>query len=509
MPKQLTFYGVLLGILLLSVVVGNSVAEGDYFTPTMMLLAALGVAAIVVPGYGFFLALGLLCPFAFPIPYIYRFPFAALILGLCCVKFVISQSLSRDPFGFRLILNATVLMLFGWVVFRFCLNPVTPGLAVGTGNAITGFRGYLTYGISLGYVIMLPLFVRTRDDVLSVVRWIGYISLFLTVLFIPLTLSKSLSAAQTLTKFGMFVSFFDNGWLRFVSLSGYGQAMVVLALLPHAFPHRRLVRVLFFLVGLAAVIMGGNRSSLAMTALAFLGIAFVRRQRQLFLATVFGICLVLGALYVMGETLAFQRGVGFLRIAALVSPRAARLSEADQTYLWRKLRWDRTMVDIKTRPWIGWGYGGVNAVFAYATLSDFEENQVEIDVAAGSIHNGFLSGARVFGVPFCLFFICILLHQIMLNGRQTMREVRRDPVQSDLHCVVFASLLTMPLAIYIAADLNNLSIWFYVTLGLILFKLKSPRSETKSLPGRDIRRAPNARGAGFARHLGPSTALRQ
>ena len=56
MPKQLTFYGVLLGILLLSVVVGNSVAEGDYFTPTMMLLAALGVAAIVMPGYGFFLA---------------------------------------------------------------------------------------------------------------------------------------------------------------------------------------------------------------------------------------------------------------------------------------------------------------------------------------------------------------------------------------------------------------------------------------------------------------------
>ena len=140
MPKQFQFYLVLGGILIASLVVGNSLAEGDYFTPALMVMISLVVAAIVIPGYGFFLAFGLLCPFAFPIPYVYRFPFFALVIGLCCVKFAITQGLSERRFHYRFAANLVICLLFGWVVLRYALNPVRPGIAVGTGSAITGFR---------------------------------------------------------------------------------------------------------------------------------------------------------------------------------------------------------------------------------------------------------------------------------------------------------------------------------------------------------------------------------
>lgn len=490
MPKQLTFYGVLLGILLLSLVVGNAVAEGDYITPSLMLLATLGVAAIVVPGYGFFLAFGLLCPFAFPIPFVFRFPFVALMLGLCCVKFAISQGLTRGRFHYQLAANAAILILFGWVVLRYCMNPVMPGLAIGTGNAITGFRGYLNYGICLAIILTMPLFVRSRDDAVQLLRWLGYVAFFFALLFIPLTLSKSFGAARILGNLGLTVALFDNGWLRFVALPGFGLILLTLSLLPRVAPLRRWQRLLVLAVALLAIIMGGNRTSLGMAMVILLCVVFARRRVRLIAAAVFGIAATLAIFYLLGENMKFSRGVGFFRVLALVSPRAAERSEAAQTFIWRKLRWERAMADIRQQPWIGKGYGGLHAVFAYATGEDLEQNLIEIDVASGSIHNGYLAGARAFGIPFMVLFILIMATRIYRHGRESIRWREAEPVLSELNSFLFTMLSALTVSIYFGTDVNGPEIWFYLSLGFVISSLTPAQAGARNEQSRQRLPAP-------------------
>src|SRR5205085_8899321 len=91
----------------------------------------------------------------------------------------------------------------------------------------------------------------------------------------------------------------------------------------------------------------------------------------------------------LGQNLKFQSGVGFFRILALVSGRVARETDAEASYLWRQARWEIAMFDVRKHPWIGVGYGGLQSAYAVMTAENYEQTSVEIDVAAGSIHNGF------------------------------------------------------------------------------------------------------------------------
>jgi O-antigen ligase len=265
-------------------------------------------------------------------------------------------------------------------------------------------------------------------------------------------------------------------------LPAIGLSLLTLALLPQVNLLGLWPRMFAVALGSAAIVLGGNRATLAMAIVTLLAIAVARRKVKLVVFALCGIAAGLAALYVMGENMKFARGVGFLRVAALVSPRAAQQSEAWQTEVWRKLRWERAMADIRKHPWMGLGYGGLGGIFAYASSEGYEQNLIEIDVAAGSIHNGFLSSARAFGIPFCFLFIGILVHRTWSHGGQAMRDYRIDPLQGDLHSFVFASLASMPLAILIGADLNNALIWFYISLGLILFRLGSKPKTVKALP---------------------------
>src|SRR5205823_7823584 len=111
------------------------------------LILPLAIAAILAPGYEFFLAFGILCPFAFPIPFIFRFPFIAIILGFCCLKLMFSRGMQKTRLPYLSAFNLSIVALFAWVAIRYCMNPVMPGLAIGRGSSISGFRGYMDYGI--------------------------------------------------------------------------------------------------------------------------------------------------------------------------------------------------------------------------------------------------------------------------------------------------------------------------------------------------------------------------
>jgi len=465
----------------LAVFLGYLLGNGRHDAVFLLGYVALWVFALVAPGgYAPLIAFGLVCPFSPPSRLVYGFPFFATILGLCVLKYMIRQWISRHhrqvpklsvPAGFGL--------FFGWVLIRYCIDPVLPN-AFGFGAAVTGFRSYLNYIICFALVLFLSASCRSREDVLALIRWLGIFSLAFALLLMPLALTKSMAVAQQLTNLGMFVTTFDNGLLRFVVLPGFGCTLITLGLFPSLTDWSRVYRRVMIGIGVLAVIMGGNRGSFIIAFILLLVIAWVRRRLLGFCLVASSLVLCLVAFRYIGDRFNFESGVGFFRILALTSHRVATESGADATVTWRERRWERAMQDIRNRPWIGYGYGGLENAFVFGTTAQFDSAVLEMDVANGTIHNGFLASARGFGIPGLLLFMIAYIGRSVFNAKRTVRFRDSDPVVSDLHCFVLAYLVAMGVAIYVGCDLNSPILWLYITLGDVVAGVKKAEEETTS-----------------------------
>ena len=136
------------------------------------------------------------------------------------------------------------------------------------------------------------------------------------------------------------------------------------------------------------------------------------------------------------------------------------------------------MQDIYNHPLIGAGYGGLERAFIYGSYADLEIARVEIDVASGAIHNGFIAGARVLGVPALLVFLFVYGGQILFNGRRALHHRVADEQMNELHCFTFANLVALIIAIFIGADLNQPMIWFYLTFGVLVARINEWETKT-------------------------------
>src|SRR5207249_2081739 len=217
----------------LAVFLGYLLGNGRYGAVFLLAYAALLVFVVVAPGgYAPLIALGLLCPFSTPSPFVYGFPFVATVLAVCVLKYMIRQWIDRRHRQVpKLIVPAGFGLFFGWVLIRYCIDPVLPNV-IGFGANVTGFRSYLNYAICFALVLFLSASCRKREDVLALIRWIGIFSLVFALLLMPLALTKNIAVAQQLINLGMFVTTFDNGLLRFVVLPGFGCTLITLALFP-------------------------------------------------------------------------------------------------------------------------------------------------------------------------------------------------------------------------------------------------------------------------------------
>jgi O-antigen ligase len=471
-PNQIRALVTLGLCLALASFLGYVVAAGNYEIIIYLIYVALGIFMIVAPGYTGLIALGLVCPFGPPTPFIYNVPFVALILGACITKYVLRRWIARrDPPAPQTNLPVSFYLFFAWVFVRYCLDPVAPNVR-GFGENVSGFRAYLGYATCLTLVVFLRCFLRSRGDALAVVRWMGIFSLFFILLLVPLIFTKSGAIAEALMRFGLYVTVFDNGWLRFVVLPGFGSTLVALGLLPSLTNWSSGRRRLLVAVGMAAIIMGGNRGSFLMALLLILTIAYVRRGfgTVCVLAAPIVICMVVFGY--IAENFRFDQGVGFFRILALTSRRVAEQSGADATISWRKVRWERAMEDIRARPVVGHGYGGLERAFVFGDMSQREAAAIDIGVATGGIHNGFISGTRALGVPGLVLFLCAFIGQLIFNWKHAVRYRTSDPAISDLHCFVFANLVGMTVGIYVGADLNSHHLWFYLGFGCLVAALR-------------------------------------
>ncbi len=466
--------------LAVAVIMGYMLAMGRYDSLWQLAVGALLVYLIVSPGYSALLSFGLLCPLTPPVPLVYNFPLLAVVLGLCLLKYMVRRWMVHTSESLPSVRpSLSVALFFGWVVLRYAMDPVIPNLH-GFGENVTGFRSYFNFAISLALLLSLSLFLRTRNDLLRLVHWMVAWAACFALIFLVLTVSKSLTAAAVLSRLGVFVTAFDNGWLRFVVLPGFGVILIGATFLPNVLAVRPLVRRLFVVLGVLAVLFGGNRGTFVAALVLVLTIALVKRRVTLVGLVILGALLCLGAFRWAGETLAFKEGFGFLRIMALTSARVAQLTDADANVLWRQMRWDRAMVDIRQKPLLGWGYGGLENAFVFSTQGDYMMASLEWDVASGNIHNGYISGARALGLPGVLIFVAMFLSQIVFNQRRVALFRERDPTISELHTFVVANLVALGVVLYTGAELHSSLIWFYIGLGATTATVKDREPQVEA-----------------------------
>jgi hypothetical protein len=461
-----------------AVLAGAFLASQNYENLLLLCYLLVGAFVLAAPGFVPLLAFGLINPFVLPIPFIYNVPFMLLVLGICCIKLFFRNAVKRESMEvYRHCFTWSCIAFFAWVALRYCQKPVFPNLS-GFGANVTGFRAYLNYGICFLLVLLLPFFVTNRSHVAQLLRWMGGISAFFILLLTPFVFSKSFLAAFWLQKFGLYVTTFDNGWLRFVVLPGFGLNLLTLSFFPTLLPAAKQIRLGMGVLGLCGIIIGGNRSTLLMALVMMFLILIVHRRVMAFSVLFVGTTIMIGAFSYIGERMDVRQGVGFLRVLSVGSERIAYESGADQTVEWRMIRWKRAINEIQAHPILGKGYGGLENAWIFSDWAQFEEARVEVDLASGGIHNGYLTGAYSLGIPAVVFFLIAILGQIAKSFIALRTLNGTDRMMSDLHCLVLAHLVGLVLAIYIGTDLNNPILWIYLGLGALLARLKAEQTIT-------------------------------
>lgn len=469
-PSVIKHLLVLAIVLVMAVVFGYLLASGDYTMLFLMAYAGLLLYVLIFPGYIPLISLGLLSPFVLPIPYISNFPFLLLILGICCVKFFFEHALTEKQRMVKHCLTPGIVLFFIWVALRYIKNPVMPNVQ-GFGANVTGFRSYLNYAMCGTLVLLLPYFVTNRQDVKELLRWLCKVSVFFILLMTPFVFSKSPTAAYWISLFGVNVSFYDNGWLRFVALPSFGIVLISLAILPEATGWSKAKRAILFGLGTMAIILGGNRGSFAQALAILVAVQLYRRQYFKFAVSCISVGLILLAFYYIGEKIDLSRGVGFMRVLSIVSRRVAEASGAVDTSDWRIMRWRRAMSEIIANPVFGKGYGGVENAWVFADVSQFEDARLEVDLATGGIHNGYISCAYSLGIPALIIFLFVFFEKIWSTFKLAEKFKDRDKELSEFHIWVGSNLLGLTLAIYVGADLNAAIIWLYIAMAVYLKRL--------------------------------------
>lgn len=443
-PKLIQNLAVGVIVSILAVFLGVTIADADYVFLALMIYVVIGMTAVVMPGTSALLAFGLLAPFTLPVPVVSRFPLVLLITILCFLKLFLSRLLAS-----RIIrlptprLQWMIVVLFGWVMVRYAMNPALPNIA-GMGSDVTGFRSYLHFGTSLILILGMPWFLNDRNAIERFVRWCGILSLVFSLILIPLSFTGSRTIAATLTQLGMFVTTFDNGMLRFVTLPMFGLMLISIALVPRLIQLPRWQVRLYLVLGMAGVILGGSRSGFLMLYALFFAVSIGQRRliKLAYWTVVFVLCFF-GFRYAGENLIPKNSNVGALRILAIASSSIAQRTDAEANTIWRQVRWDRAIHEIRNNPWVGKSYGGLDSAFVYGSSQEYEAARVEIDLASGNVHNGYLSGTLALGIPAGLLFITILAWQMISTSSRT----RSKQTGNDLFLQSFYTFALTQLAV--------------------------------------------------------------
>jgi O-antigen ligase len=428
--------------------------------------------------FPFLLALGAWTPFQFPLPVFRAFPTFVLVLVWATLILFLRMCLSGTIRYVRSY-NIYVLLCFAWVPIRFLMNPIQRlGAGVEGGSGVSGAMPYFGYIIAAFTIVVLGAVLSSREKVVRFMNWCFWICLFvglgLTICaFIPAT-------GPFLGEMGMFAAGdIGDGVQRLVVLPGYGFFLFQASLCPNLFRLNRFQSAVVFFLGLGMMILGGNRSAIASAVIAVPLTFLLRRRTNAFLLSVILMFVGVVALRFTVDEVDTANIPPLVRSLGIFDSKIDQASGGNASAEWRYAVWQSGIDKIMEHPLIGKGFGNLPQHLAVDELTGKGSSDFEVILAGGEAHNGFVSAAYGFGIPFMLALTAAIVVRLYSQVIAALKTDRHDHELRDLHALLASMFATMLLNIYTAFDMSTILLWIYFGLGTILQNLPQSSSSTE------------------------------
>ena len=129
---------------------------------------------------------------------------------------------------------------------------------------------------------------------------------------------------------------------------------------------------------------------------------------------------------------------------------------------------------------IGKGFGNLPERIDPSGQQATGQPDFESLLAGGEAHNGFITAAYGFGIPFTLVLAAFIIIRFFSHARSALTTDKHDKELRDLHALLAGLFASFPVIIYTALDLSQTMVWLYAGLGVILAQLKMRASSERS-----------------------------
>jgi O-antigen ligase len=456
--------------------IGSTLSELDwYFAGEVICLVVACVLCMSSNNFPLLFALGCWTPFAPPIPGFSNFPASAVVAGWMSIVLFFRLAM-KGSIPYRKSFSWFLLLIFAWVPIRFLMNPIHKLGASAGGSGVSGAMPYFLYVLSGLFLVFLGACLTDREKVVQYLRWC-----FIFVLIIGIALlicAFNPSTQPFLRSMGFFAAGdIGDGVQRLVVLPGYGLFLTEVALCPSLFGLKWWQCLMLFTLGVAMIIVGGNRGALASVPVAVVLVLFLRRRTNALFASLCVMGFVIVGLRATIAGMADADIPPMMRSLGVFDSKIDEASGGDLSAQWRYQVWDSGIEKIKEAPLAGKGYG--NLPEHLNGEDGMQSNDYETILAAGLAHNGYISAAYGFGIPFSVALSCMLVWLLIKQSVAALRTDKHDPVLRDLHAFLAGMFITYPILIYVAFDLSSQAVWIYAGISYILSN--SPKSESLSI----------------------------
>jgi len=257
---------------------------------------------------------------------------------------------------------------------------------------------------------------------------------------------------------------------------------VTLYLCPFALFFKRPLQVLLLFQGALMMIVGGNRSTIAGALFAIPVILILRRSTHA-LAIMIGIAAI--GVIALRFTVA-ELGEGdispLVRCFGIFDSKIDEASGGTESAKFRYEIWQSGMEKIMENPLIGKGFGNLPKHLDPTSTEVTQSTDFEVILAGGEAHNGFITAAYGFGIPFMLALTAGLVLRFVSQVNMALKSDRHDRELRDLHALLASMYPAYCINIYTAFDMSVTGLWIYVALGFILQHLPQSSSARDSAP---------------------------
>lgn len=461
--------------------IGSSLPMYDYFGWYIVLVAIVCTIGAITNDFPMLLAVGTWMPFVIPVGAFSNFPTIILVLGWMCFILFFRLCLS-GTLPYVKSFNLFFLVVFFWVVIRFVMNPVRKlGGGVEGGAGVSGATPYANYVIAAGILIAMGAILNSREKVLHYMMWCFRLVFvigvgFLICAFIP-------STAGFLYRWGVFAAGnMGDGILRLVQLPAYGFFFIQCALCPHLFKLNRIWCWALVGLGVAMMIVGGNRSTILAAVVSIPVILILRRSTHVLILLTAVLIVAVGMLRLSVSQMGAGEISPMARSLSVFDSSIDKASGGDLSSQWRYMVWESGIKKIMEDPLIGKGFGNLPKHLDPNSAEVAQSTDFEVILAGGEAHNGFITAAYGFGIPFMVLITFGLLMRFAWNIRAALMVDKHDKEMRDLYALLASMFPAYFINIYAAFDMSVAALWIYVGLGFILQNLPKPVAARESSP---------------------------